>query len=263
MRYAIGIEYDGSGFCGWQRQDHSPSVQSCVEKALEKVANHPVTVICAGRTDTGVHARCQVAHFDSAASRSPRQWVLGINSNLPESVRLLWIREVDESFHARFSALSRSYQYRIMNRWVRPAIGVSHYAWCRQELDEKKMHEASQCLLGTHDFAAFRSAGCSSQHAIREVTGIEVRRRDDVVIMDITANAFLYHMVRNIAGSLIDVGRGEQPVGWVKQVLEKGDRKLAGVTADAQGLYFMNVRYDPKYKLPLLPEPFPFAGAHV
>lgn len=263
MRYAIGIEYDGSGFCGWQRQDHSPSVQSCVEKALDKVANHPVTVICAGRTDTGVHARCQVAHFDSSASRTLRQWVLGINSNLPESVRVLWIREVDESFHARFSALSRSYQYRIMNRWVRPAIGVSHYAWCRRELDAKKMHEASQCLLGTHDFSAFRSAGCSSQHAIRELTGIEVRRRDDMVIMDVTANAFLYHMVRNIMGSLIEVGRGEQSVGWLKQVLDKGDRKLAGVTADAQGLYFMNVRYDPKYGLPLLPESFPFAGARV
>lgn len=263
MRYAIGIEYDGSGFCGWQRQDHSPSVQSSVERALGKVANHPVTVICAGRTDTGVHARCQVAHFDSSASRTRRQWVLGINSNLPESVRVLWICEVDDDFHARFSALSRSYQYRIMNRWVRPAIGVSYNAWCRRELDAEKMHEASQCLLGTHDFSAFRSAGCSSQHAIRELTSIEVRRSDDMVIIDVTANAFLYHMVRNIVGSLIEVGRGEQPVEWIRDVLDKGDRKQAGVTAESQGLYFMNVRYDPKYKLPVLPEAFPFAGVHV
>ena len=263
MRYAIGIEYDGSGFCGWQRQDHSPSVQLSVEQALDKVANHPVRVVCAGRTDTGVHARCQVAHFDSDANRAPRQWVLGINSNLPDSVRVLWIRQVDESFHARFSALSRSYQYRIMNRWVRPAIGVSYFAWCRQQLDAEKMHQASQCLLGNHDFSAFRSAGCSSQHALRELTDITVRRRHDIVEVDVTANAFLYHMVRNIVGSLIEVGRGEQPVGWISEVLDKGDRKLAGVTADAQGLYFVSVRYEPKYGLPVLPESFPFAGEHA
>lgn len=263
MRYAIGIEYDGTGFCGWQRQDHSPSVQLSVEQALSRVANHSATVICAGRTDSGVHARCQVAHFDSDAGRTSRQWLLGINSNLPDSVCVLWIREVDDSFHARFSALSRSYQYRIMNRWVRPAIGVSYNAWCRRELDAEKMHRASQSLLGTHDFSAFRSAGCSSQHAIRELTNIEVRRSDDLVLIDVTANAFLYHMVRNIAGSLIEVGRGEKPVEWIRDVLDKGDRKQAGVTAESQGLYFLNVRYDPKYRLPLLPEAFPFAGIRV
>ena len=260
MRYALGIEYDGSGFCGWQRQNHSPSVQSCVEKALSNVADHAVTVICAGRTDTGVHAYCQVVHFDSNSQRSDRQWMLGINSNLPDTVRVLWIKQVDESFHARFTAHSRSYQYRIINRWVRPAIGFSHYGWCRHELDSDKMHKASQALLGKHDFSAFRSAGCSSQHAIRDVSAIGVARSGDIVTIEITANAFLYHMVRNIVGSLIEVGKGEQPVEWLAEILEGRDRTVAGVTAESQGLYFMNVRYDSKYGIPREHEAFPFAG---
>ena len=258
MRYALGIEYDGAGFFGWQRQNHAPSVQQSIEKALTAVANHPVTAICAGRTDTGVHALGQVVHFDSPSERSERQWILGINSNLPETVRVLWIRTVDDSFHARFGAHSRSYRYSIMNRWVRPAIGVSYYGWCRQRLDTEQMHEASQLLSGKHDFSAFRSAGCSAQHAIREVTAISVTRQEQIVNIDITANAFLYHMVRNIVGSLIAVGRGEESLQWFADVFNSRDRKLAGVTADPAGLYFMSVRYDPKYNLPESPEPFPF-----
>jgi tRNA pseudouridine38-40 synthase len=263
MRYAFGIEYDGSGFCGWQRQSHSPSVQLSVERALSAVADHPVTVTCAGRTDTGVHARGQVAHFDTASSRTDRQWMLGLNSNLPDSIRVLWIRQVDDSFHARFAAHSRSYQYLIMNRWVRPAIGVSYYGWCRQELKHGDMHEAAQVLLGTHDFSAFRSAGCSSQHAIREITAISVTRQKDIVTVDITANAFLYHMVRNIVGGLLKVGRADKPQEWLASVLEGRDRKHAGVTAESQGLYFMSVRYDRKYNMPEVPESFPFANRHV
>ena len=258
MRYALGIEYDGAGFCGWQRQSQAPSVQQSIEKAIEVVANHPVTVICAGRTDTGVHARGQVAHFNTSSERLGRQWILGINSNLPDGVRVLWIREVDESFHARFGALSRSYQYSILNRWVRPAIGVSYYGWCRDTLDVARMHEIAQVLHGRHDFSAFRSAGCSAQHAIREVNAISVSRQDDVVKIDITANAFLYHMVRNIVGSLISVGKGERPGQWFADVFNGQDRKLAGVTAEPQGLCFMSVRYDPKYKLPDSMESFPF-----
>lgn len=250
MRYALGIEYDGAGFCGWQRQSQSPSVQLSIEKAIEVVANHPVTVICAGRTDSGVHARCQVVHFDSPSMRSERQWVLGINSNLPDPVRVLWVREVDDSFHARFAALSRSYQYTILNRWVRPAIGVSYYGWCRDPLDEALMNGAAQVLHGRHDFSAFRSTGCSAQHAIREVTLIQVRREGEFVKIDITANAFLYHMVRNIVGSLIQVGKGEKSGQWFEEVFRGRDRKLAGVTAEPQGLCFMNVRYDPVYRLP-------------
>ena len=162
MRYALGIEYDGAEFCGWQRQNHAPSVQLSVEKALAVVANHPVTVICAGRTDTGVHSRGQVVHFDSPSERSERQWILGINSNLPDAIRVLWIRMVDDSFHARFGAFSRSYQYSLLNRWVRPAIGVAYLSWCRNPLDAARMHEAAQIMLGRHDFSAFRSAGCSA-----------------------------------------------------------------------------------------------------
>ena len=260
MRYALGIEYDGAAFYGWQRQSHAASVQQSVEKALGIVANHPLTVICAGRTDSGVHARGQVVHFDSSSKRSERQWVLGINSNLPDAVRVLWIRTVDESFHARFGAHSRTYQYRILNRWVRPAIGVSYLGWCRDLLDEKQMHEAAQLLMGKHDFSAFRSAGCSAQHATREVTKISVRRKNDIVSIDITANAFLYHMVRNIVGSLTAVGQGEKTIEWFAAVFEGQDRKLAGVTAESQGLCFMSVRYDPKYALPEQEEPFPFTG---
>jgi tRNA pseudouridine38-40 synthase len=250
MRYALGIEYDGAGFCGWQRQSHAPSVQQSLEKALGVVANHPVTVVCAGRTDTGVHARGQVAHFDSLSERTGRQWILGINSNLPDAVRVLWIRAVDDSFHARFDAFSRSYQYRILNRWVRPAIGVSYFGWYRDTLDHQLMHEAAQVLSGRHDFSAFRSAGCSAQHAVREVTKISVSRHEDIVKIDITANAFLYHMVRNIVGSLVAVGLGEKSGEWFHEVLQGKNRKLAGVTAEPQGLCFMSVRYDSKHKLP-------------
>jgi tRNA pseudouridine38-40 synthase len=259
MRYALGIEYDGAGFCGWQRQTNAPSVQQAVEKAIEVVADHPLTIVCAGRTDTGVHARGQVAHFDSPSIRSDRQWVLGINSNLPDAVRVLWVRAVDDHFHARFGAYSRSYQYRIMNRWVRPAIGVAYYGWCRDSLDAGRMHEAAQLMQGRHDFSAFRSTGCSAQHAIREVTAIHVSRQEDRVIIDITANAFLYHMVRNIVGSLIPVGKGEKTSQWFADVFHGRDRAVAGVTAEPQGLYFMSVRYDMKYALPDSCEPFPYS----
>jgi len=261
MRYALGIEYDGSGFSGWQRQDHAPSVQQCVEQAVSAVADHPVPITAAGRTDTGVHAYCQVAHFDSDSERSDRQWTLGINSNLPDAVRVLWVRAVDDSFHARFGAYSRSYRYRIMNRWVRPAIGVDHFSWCREPLDENRMHRAAQVLLGKHDFGAFRSAGCSAQHAIREVTSVGVQREGDVVNIDISANAFLYHMVRNIAGSLIAVGRGEESIEWFAEIFAGQDRKLAGVKAGSQGLYFVGVRYDGKYGLPETVDAFPYPAA--
>ncbi len=257
MRYALGLEYDGSAFCGWQRQLQTPTVQLSLESAIAKVADHTLTVHCAGRTDTGVHARCQVVHFDSPSKRSERQWVLGINAHLPAAVRVLWAREVDDSFHARFGAYSRSYRYTILNRRVCPAIGVSYFGWCRNPLDEIRMQTAAQLLHGEHDFSAFRSAGCSAQHAVREVTAIDVNRDDDMVMIDISANAFLYHMVRNIVGSLINVGRGDNSVQWFADVLESRDRKLAGVTAQPQGLCFMKVRYDRKYNLPEQGEAFP------
>ena len=259
MRYAIGLEYDGSEYSGWQRQSHAPSVQTEVERSLTHVANHAVTVICAGRTDTGVHARGQVVHFDTTSERSDRQWMLGINSHLPDSIRAVWMRAVDDDFHARFGAFSRSYQYSIMNRWVRPAIAARYYGWCRELLDEDLMHKAAQVLVGTHDFSAFRSAGCSAHHAVREMSNISVQRNEDIITVDISANAFLYHMVRNIVGSLIAVGLEEKPTGWFEQIFKTGDRKLAGVMAESNGLCFMSVRYDPKYKLPQAPVAFPFS----
>jgi tRNA pseudouridine38-40 synthase len=257
MRYALGVEYDGSRFYGWQTQRETPTVQATLEASLSQVANHPVSVVCAGRTDTGVHARCQVVHFDSEAERSDRSWVLGINSNLPKSVAVLWIRPVSDDFHARFSALARTYQYVILNRWVRPAIENRLVSWERRPLDEALMHDAAQALLGEHDFSAFRSSGCKANHPVREVQSIRVRRVRDQVEIDVTANGFLYHMVRNIAGSLIPVGRGEQPVAWIAQLLAGRDRRLAGVTASPDGLYFRNVRYPAKFSLPGNDEAFP------
>ncbi len=249
-RYALGIEYDGSGFNGWQAQANDPSVQVCVENAISKIANHPLRLACAGRTDTGVHAVCQVAHFDSQVIRTERQWVLGINSHLPDTVCVRWVQQVDEEFHARFSAIERHYQYRILNRWVRPALRVGLVSWCRRPLDIEIMNTAVGALLGEHDFSAFRSAGCKANHAVREVTKVSVQRKEDEIILNIAANSFLYHMVRNIAGSLIKIGHGEKPVEWMGKLLAEGDRKQAGMTAPADGLYFMSVRYPDAFRIP-------------
>ncbi|MFP4207211.1 MAG: tRNA pseudouridine(38-40) synthase TruA [Wenzhouxiangella sp.] len=243
MRLAAGVEYDGSGFFGWQRQRQSPTVQACLEEALGRVADHPLTVHCAGRTDTGVHARCQVVHFDTHAQRSERSWVLGANTRLPDGISLLWVRTVTDDFHARFSARRRRYRYRILNRWVRPAIERGRVAWVRQPLDAAAMHEAASCLLGEHDFSAFRAVGCQARSPVRTVHGAEVVRRGAEVCFDIEANAFVYHMVRNIAGSLIAVGRGLQRPGWIAELLKQRDRTAAAATAPAQGLYFVAPSY--------------------
>lgn len=250
MRYALGIEYDGSGFYGWQRQKELVSVQASVEQALSRVANHPVTVVCAGRTDTGVHAHCQVVHFDSDADRNLRSWLRGSNSNLPTSVSILWIRPVDNSFHARFTALGRRYRYGIVNRPIRPALEARTMSWVRQPLDAERMHEAAQALLGEHDFSSFRSSGCKANHPVREIRSIAVGRQENQVWLEIAANGFLYHMVRNIAGSLISIGRGDHEVDWLEHVLKQQDRKIAGVTAAPFGLYFAGVRYPAEYQLP-------------
>jgi tRNA pseudouridine38-40 synthase len=251
MRYAICIEYDGSGFRGWQSQRDEPSVQQALEQALSRVADHPVRVTCAGRTDTGVHASAQVAHFDSPAVRSERQWVLGANRHLPASVCLLWSREVSAEFHARFSAFERSYRYITLNRQVRPALRAGKVGWHREPLDSDLMDEAARALLGEHDFSAFRASGCSARHAVREVTRVSVQRVGQEVILDISANGFLYHMVRNIMGALYEVGTAQQAPGWIGSVLAAGDRTGAGVTAKPDGLYFMGARYPDAFRLPL------------
>jgi tRNA pseudouridine38-40 synthase len=257
MRYALGIEYEGSGFFGWQSQRQSPTVQEAVERALSAVADEPVSVVCAGRTDTGVHARCQVIHFDTAAQRPERSWILGANSQLPSSVSVLWARPTGAEFHARFSAFERSYRYTICNRWIRPALGRKTMAWHRRPLDAGRMHRATQALRGEHDFSAFRSAGCRARHAVREITAIGVSRHGDLVRLDVSANGFLHRMVRNIAGSLLPIGAGDRPVAWLEELLAGKDRTLAGVTAVAEGLCLVGVRYPEAFGLPESPVPFP------
>ena len=235
MRYAIGLEYDGSQFYGWQIQRQEPTVQGCLEQAIAAVADHEARVTCSGRTDTGVHALCQVAHFDSDAHRAERSWILGLNSNLPAGISVLWIRNVDDSFHARFSAYARSYRYVILNRWIRPALDAKRMSWCRTPLDADKMNQSAQFLMGEHDFTSFRAQACQARHAVREIQQIAVERQGNVVSLDVTANGFLYHMVRNIAGSLLQVGSGEQETSWVREVLKKMDRSLAAPTAPPEG----------------------------
>jgi len=259
MRLAGGLEYDGSQFLGWQIQAQEPTVQACVERALSLVADHQVSVTASGRTDTGVHALEQVIHFESDASRDTRSWVLGMNSQLPNGVSGLWMQSVDEDFNARFSAYSRRYRYVILNRQVRPALDAGRVTWCRTPLDAESMNLAAQALKGEHDFSAFRARGCQARHPVREVHEISVRRHGPFVIMDITANAFLYHMVRNIAGSLMAVGKGGASPGWLAEVLQARDRDAAGVTAAADGLYFVKARYPKKFGLPNAVRPFPFA----
>jgi tRNA pseudouridine38-40 synthase len=232
-------------------------VQACVEKALARVANHSIRVTCCGRTDTGVHALGQVAHFDSDADRSERSWILGINSHLPAGASALWIRQVDDGFHARFSAFSRSYRYVILNRWIRPALDANRKSWCRTPLDADKMQDAAQYLLGEHDFTSFRATACQARHAVREIQQISVQRTGDTISLEVTANGFLYHMVRNIAGSLIRVGMGEASPEWLGEVLAKQDRSQAAPTAAPEGLYFVSARYPEQYDFPASAPAFP------
>ena len=249
-RIALGIEYDGSAFRGWQSQESAVGIQSLVERALTAVADHPIEVMAAGRTDAGVHALMQVVHFDTTVQRSERAWTLGATTNLPKQISVLWAREVSEGFHARYSAQSRSYRYYILNRPVRPAIGADYVSWIREPLDAAPMHAAAQHLLGEHDFSSFRAAQCQSRTPMRFVHSVAVRRMGEVIELAITANAFLHHMVRNIAGVLIAIGKGEQSVDWTREVLEVRDRAQGGITAPPGGLYLTAVRYAPALQLP-------------
>jgi len=242
-RIALGIEYDGSAFRGWQSQESAVGIQSLVERALADVADHPIEVMAAGRTDAGVHALMQVVHFDTSAQRSERGWTLGATSNLPKQISVLWAREVSEAFHARYSAQSRSYRYYILNRPIRPAIGADYVSWVREPLDAPIMHRAAQHLLGEHDFTSFRAAQCQARTPMRFVQSVTVTRTGEIIELAITANAFLHHMVRNIAGVLIAIGKGDQPVEWTREVLEARDRTQGGITAPAGGLYLTAIRY--------------------
>jgi len=258
MRVALGVQYDGSGFRGWQaQQPGTRTVQTVLEQALAKVANHPVRLVCAGRTDAGVHGVGQVAHFDTTAVRSARAWVLGGNAHLPLDISLNWAQEAPKDFHARFSALARRYRYVILNRPQRSALWRERATWHYRLLDAERMQKAGQALVGEHDFSSFRAAECQARHPIRDIHELTIRRHGDSVVLDVEANAFLHHMVRNIAGVLMAIGAGDRPVEWVREVLEQRDRTQAGVTAPAAGLYLLAVRYPERFRLPAAVEAMP------
>lgn len=250
MRIALGIEYDGGAFLGWQRQDSGRTVQGCLEQALSRVANQATGVVCAGRTDTGVHATGQVIHFDSDAPRSCDNWVRGTNSRLPPDIRVQWAREVEADFHARFAARRRHYRYIILNAPAAPALLRSRVCWERLPLHVEPMQLAARHLLGQHDFSSFRAAACQAKSPQRTIYRLDVVRDGHCVYVDVVANAFLHHMVRTIAGVLIAVGRGEQAPGWTAQLLAARDRTAGGVNAPAAGLYLVGVVYDERYRLP-------------
>ncbi len=251
QRFALGVEYNGSMFSGYQMQSHGTrTVQAELEKAVSIVANEPIRLTCAGRTDTGVHATGQVVHFDTTVQRELKAWMLGANTNLPSDIAVHWVRQVSGDFSARFSAISRSYRYILFNRRIRSAVFPNNVAWSYEKFDENAMNAAAQHLLGEHDFSAFRSSRCQANHAIRVMQKISVTRQHDYLILDIKANAFLHHMVRNIMGTLMVIGRGEQSVDWMCEILEGQDRKCAGMTASPAGLYLVNVEYPKECGLP-------------
>lgn len=251
QRFAAGIEYDGSGFFGWQAQSHARSIQSTLNAAISTVANEILTTAAAGRTDTGVHACGQVVHFDSVARRSEYAWLRGVNSNLPADIAVQWVRAVPADFHARYSALARTYRYVILNRPVRSALD-RHRAWqLRTPVDAALMQCAASHLIGEHDFSSFRAAGCQAKSPHRRIEALEVVRHGDYVVIEVRANGFLYHMVRNIVGSLVRVGRGEVQSGWLSELLALKDRRVAAPTAPSAGLFLAAVHYPEILAFPL------------
>ena len=251
MRIALGIEYDGSRFHGWQTQPGGNTVQDVLQAALRQIAGVPAQVVCAGRTDAGVHAREQIVHFDVDVERPESAWVRGVNALLPESVAVLWARRMAPDFHARYAAIERSYRYVLISRAVRPALAAHYAGWTHASLDEEAMRQAARHLVGEHDFSSFRSSECQAKSPVRTLREIGIERQGARIDFRFAANAFLHHMVRNIVGSLMQVGKGAQPAGWLRQVLEARDRRLAAQTAAPQGLYLESVRYEPRWELPI------------
>ncbi|MCJ8321978.1 MAG: tRNA pseudouridine(38-40) synthase TruA [Colwellia sp.] len=250
MRYALGVEYDGKNYCGWQRQKNAASVQQALEIALSKIADQPIEVICAGRTDTGVNATNQVVHFDTDKIRKDVAWTLGVNTHLPIDIAVTWVKEVNDDFHARFSATARRYRYIIGNTRLRSAILSSGISHCHFPLDVNLMHQGAQYLLGRNDFTSFRTVHCQSHSPNRTLIHCNVSRLGDFIIIDIKANAFLHHMVRNIAGSLMVIGQAKKPISWIKEVLEAKNRCVAGMTGPSAGLYFVDVDYPEEFNIP-------------
>lgn len=262
-RWVLGVEYDGSCFSGFQRQASPalPTVQGNLEAALSRIADQPVRLVCAGRTDAGVHATGQVVHFDTSALREGKDWVRGGNTLTHSGICIHWALAQDESFDARFSAIWRRYLYLMTDRWPRQALLRDRVAAVTGPLDAETMGAAAQALLGEHDFSSFRAAGCQARHARRTVQRIEVRRVGAMVALEIQANAFLQHMVRNIVGSLLEVGRGERSRSWIGEVLAQQDRTRAGVAAPPEGLYLVEVGYPGQYALPLPSKTWPASWA--
>ncbi|MCA0899096.1 tRNA pseudouridine(38-40) synthase TruA [Microbulbifer agarilyticus] len=267
-RIALGVEYCGTRLRGFQKQKHDPlTVQETLEKALSRVAAEPVTLVCAGRTDAGVHASSQVVHFDTTALRPVKAWVQGVNTQMPFDVRVHWAQEVPAQFHARFSARSRSYRYLIHSAPTRSAQAASEVTWTERTLDLEAMREGAGHLIGEHDFSSFRAAQCQARSPVRRLTRLDIGRVGQLIVLEVSATAFLHHMVRNIAGVLMAVGRGDRPPEWVQQVLEARDRTAASVTAPPHGLYLVDVQYPPEFTLPevvpgplLVPLPFGSIG---
>lgn len=250
MKIALGIEYAGFHYYGWQKQDISPTVQEVIESALSKIADEDIRVVCAGRTDTGVHALQQVVHFETSSRREDKAWVMGANTILPNDVAVTWAIDIDDEFHARFNAEERTYQYLILNRRARPAIFNGLVTWQHQELDFDRMKQASQCLIGEHDFSSYRAVACQANTPVRTIHKLDVKQWDDWFIITICGNAFLHHMVRNIAGVLMAIGTGKEHVGWAAEVLAAKDRTAGGITAKPDGLYLVNIKYPEKYEIP-------------
>lgn len=261
MRIALGVEYDGTPFAGWQSQPDGNTVQDVLERALGVVAGTAVRIVCAGRTDAGVHASAQVVHFDTNVHRPTTAWVRGVNSHLPPAVAVRWAQPMSEEFHARFSARARSYRYLLINRPVRPAILYGRVGWHHSPLDIDAMAAATALLVGEHDFSSFRAASCQAKSAIKIVHNATIVRNRDLIVFDITANAFLHHMVRNLLGALVEVGKGRHAPEWLAELLAIRDRSRAAATFDAAGLYLVGVDYGPGWQMP--PEGRMMASVHL
>lgn len=256
MRIALGIEYDGSAFHGWQKQPRGNTVQDALQAALSRIAGSPVAVVCAGRTDTGVHATAQVVHFDTRVERPLSAWVRGTNTYLPATVAVRWAHPVADDFHARFSAYARCYRYLLINRPQRTGVWHGRAGWYHHPLDVKFMQQAAAMLLGEHDFSAFRAADCQARSPVRTIWKADVQRSGNMIVFDFEAGAYLHHMVRNLVGSLVYIGQGKHPPEWIGQLLTLRDRRLAAPTFAAAGLYLVAVKYEPLWGLPVSDDSF-------
>ena len=250
MRVALGIEYNGHGYYGWQAQREVDTIQGSLQQAIGLIANENIELYCAGRTDANVHATGQVVHFDTRAKRHIDAWVWGVNTHLPAAISVRWAQQVNHHFHARFSATARRYRYIIFNHPIRPCLLSHRVTWHYYPLDAELMHSAGQALLGEQNFQSFRSSQCGSKSAMRNVIDFSARRQNDFIIIEIEANAFLHHMVRNIVGVMFKIGSGQRPIGWINEVLAAQNRRAAAETAPPDGLYLTHVRYPECYTFP-------------